>query len=107
MPSLSFFLLVTQVLALHIKRNQFNVITALGVQFKLSQFAEDTAVFLKSKFEVPKIMRYIEEFTGVSGLKINIDNTVLFPLKYCSSSEIENIPVKHKLTYLGVIICKN
>ncbi len=38
---------------------------------------------------------------------MNLDKSVLFPLKDCSSSEIENIPVKHKLTYLGVIICKN
>ncbi len=35
---------------------------ALGVQFKLSQFADDTAVFLKNKFEVSKTIRYIEEF---------------------------------------------
>ncbi len=54
--------------------------------------------FLKNKFEVPKIIRY-EEFTGVSGLKMNLDKSVLFPLKYCSSLEIENIPVKHKLTF--------
>ncbi len=38
---------------------------------------------------------------------MNLDKSVLFPLKVCSSSEIENIPVKHKLTYVSVIICKN
>lgn len=101
------FLLVTQVLAMHVKRNQCNGITALSVEFKLSQFADDTAVFLKNKFEIPKIIRCIEAFTAVSGLKMNCDKSVLFPLKDCSSTEIENIPVKHQLTYLGVVICKN
>ncbi len=95
--SLSFlFLFVTQVLASHLKINLFNGFTALGVQCKRSQFADDTAVFLKKLIWSTK---YIELFTGVSGLKMNWDESVLFPLKDCSSSEIENIPVKHNLTY--------
>ena len=98
-PSPSLFLLVTHVLAMHVKRNQYSGITALGLEFKLSQFADDTAIFLKNKFEVPKMIRCIDAFTAVSGLKMNCDKSVLFPLKDCSSTEIENIPVKHQLTY--------
>lgn len=94
-------------LAVHIKKNQFNGINALGTEFKLSQFADDTAIFLKNKFEVPVIIRYIEAFTAVSGLKMNLEKSVLFPLKDCSLLQIEGIPVKHQITYLGVVICKN
>lgn len=109
MPSLSpfLFVLVTQVLTLHIKISQLNGITALGVHFKLSQFTDDTAVLLKNRLEIPEIMTYIEELTNVSGLRMNLDKSVLFPFKECSFIQIENIPVKQKLTYLGVIICKS
>ena len=60
---------------------------------------------MKNKFEASNIIIYIEAFTAVSGLKINLDKSVLFPLKDCSSTEIEHIPVK-PLTYLGVVIRK-
>lgn len=92
---------------MHVKINKFNGISDLGLEFKLSQFADDTAIFWKNKFEVPKIIRCIEAFTAVSDLKMNCNKSVLFPLKDCSSTEIENIPVKHQLTYLGLVVCKN
>lgn len=101
------FLLVTQVLAVHIKKSQFNGINALGVEFKPSQFADDTAIFLKDKLEIPIIIGCIEAFTVVSAVKINLEKSVLLPLKDCSLSQIEGIPVKHQVTYLGVVICRN
>ncbi len=45
-------------------------------------------MFLKNKFEVPKTIRYIEVFTGVSGLNMNLDKSVLFPLKAFSNYKV-------------------
>lgn len=46
-------------------------------------------------------------FSKVSGLKINLSKSVLFPLKECDLLEINGIPVKNMFTYLGIVINKN
>ena len=46
-------------------------------------------------------------FSAVSGLKINLNKSVLFPLKDSNLTEINGIPVKEKVTYLVVIIDKD
>uniref|UniRef100_A0A3B3CA37 Reverse transcriptase domain-containing protein n=1 Tax=Oryzias melastigma TaxID=30732 RepID=A0A3B3CA37_ORYME len=101
------FLLVAQVMALHIKKDQFRGITALGREFKLSQLADDTTIFLANKNEIPNAIKAIKDFSQVSGLKMNINKSVLFPLKDCDLSEINGISIKTSLTYLGIIIDKN
>uniref|UniRef100_A0A3P9LHW9 Reverse transcriptase domain-containing protein n=1 Tax=Oryzias latipes TaxID=8090 RepID=A0A3P9LHW9_ORYLA len=101
------FLLVAQVMALHLKKCPFRGITALGREFKLSQLADDTTIFLANKHEITNAIKGIKDFSGVSGLEMNLNKSVLFPLKDCASPEINGIPVKSSLTYLGIIIDKN
>lgn len=43
----------------------------------------------------------------MSGLKMNLNKSILFPLKECDESEMNGIPVKNTVTYLGVVIDKN
>lgn len=57
--------------------------------------------------EVSKAVSCIEDFSLVSGLKININKSVLFPLKDCVLQEVYGIPIKDKVTYLGIVICKD
>lgn len=38
---------------------------------------------------------------------MNLNKSVLFPIKNCDLLELDNIPVKNSLTYLGVVIDKN
>ncbi len=47
----------------------------------------------------------INESPNVSGLKMNVDKSVLFPIKSCSLSDC--IPIEEKMTCLGIVICKN
>lgn len=101
------FLLVAQAMAVHIKKYQFLGIRALGREFKLSQLADDTAIFLKNKFEVSKVISCIGEFSAVSGLRMNLNKSVLFPIKNSDLVQLDNIPVKKSVTYLGVVIDKN
>ena len=49
----------------------------------------------------------IQEFSSVSGLKMNHNKSILFPLKNSTLTEVNGIPVKEKFTYLGMIIEKN
>lgn len=101
------FLLVTQIMALHIKKAEFEGINIFGRIFKLSQLADDTTIFLKNDLEISKAINCITEFSSVSGLKMNVNKSVLFPIKTCSLTELHGIPVKHIVTYLGVIINKD
>ncbi|CDQ93629.1 unnamed protein product [Oncorhynchus mykiss] len=101
------FLLVTQIMALHIKKGHFQGVSALGNEFKLCQLADDTTIFLRDRNEVSKAVSCIEDFSLVLGLKININKSVLFPLKDCVLQEVYGIPIKDKVTYLGIVICKD
>ena len=92
---------------MHIKKYQFLWIKALDREFKLSQLADDTAIFIRNKHEVNKVVRCIEEFSAVSGLRMNLIKSALFPIKECNLSELDNIPVKNSITYSGVVIDKN
>lgn len=71
------FLLVAQVIAVHIKNNPFKGIDTLGREFKLAQLADDTTIFLKDKYEVIKAICCIDEFSTVSGLGMNLNKSVL------------------------------
>ncbi len=101
------FLLVTQVMAAHIKKNTFRGINALNKEFKLAQLADDTTIFLRDRYEISKAIECIDEFSQVSGLKMNLNKSVLLPIKGNDLSELNGIPVKNTVTYLGVHIDKN
>lgn len=61
----------------------------------------------KKQSQVSKAVTYTNEFSTVSGLKINLDKSVLFPIKPCNLLNCGGILIKEKVTYLGIIICKN
>ncbi len=54
-----------------------------------------------------KAVRCTGEFSAVSGLSRNLNKSVLLPIKECDLSELDDIPVKNTVTYLGVVIDKN
>lgn len=89
------FLLVAQVMAAHIKKYQFLGVRAFDKEFKLSQLADDTAIFLKNKYKVNTAIRCIGEFSAVLGLRMNLNKSVLFPIKKCELQQLDNIPVKN------------
>ena len=102
--SLYLFLLVAQMLATHIKQTNFHGICAFDREFKISQLADDTAIFIKTQTEVSKVVNCIREFSDVSGLTMNVEKSVLLPLKTCGLPEVCGIPIQNTVTYLGVTI---
>lgn len=87
-----------------VKKYQFLGVGALNRKFKISQLADDTVMFLKDKNWVNK---GIGEFSAVSGLRMNLNKSVLFPIKKCDLVQLDNIPVKNSPTYLVSVIGKN
>lgn len=43
----------------------------------------------------------------MSGLRINLNKSVLLPIKESDQSDLDGIPVKNTVTYLGVVVDKN
>ncbi len=91
-------------LATQVKTTNFHGICAFDREFKISQMADDTAIFMKTQTEVNKVVNCIREFSDVSGLTMNLGKSVLLPLKTCSLPEVCGIPVKNTVIYLGVTI---
>lgn len=101
------FLLVAQTMATHIKMSPFSGINAVGKKFQICQLADDTAIFLSDRNQIGTAVNSIKTFSDVSGLVMNINKSVLFPLKNCNLASLDGIPINEKVTYLGIVICKN
>ncbi len=62
--------------------------------------ADDTALFLKDKSQVPTAMDRISKFTKSSGLKLNLHKYDILFIHDSVDLFIENIPVKDSVKYL-------
>lgn len=97
-----------QILSIHLKNNSFKGINILGKEIKCCQLADDAAIFLKDELQVQKVLECLDDFSEMSGLCLNRKKCVLFPLRDdVSMTELGGIPVKDRVTYLGIDICKN
>ncbi len=65
-----------------------------------------TAIKKKNETEIKKAIDCLNIFSILSGLCLNINKCVLFPLKICNYNNILGIPVKEMVDYLGIKICK-
>ncbi len=102
------FILATQLLTLLIDYSkEIQGITIFDKEFKISQFADDTSIFLKDKSMVDKTLEIISFFSKASGLSLNIKKCELFPIHTSSDSSIASIRVKSEVKYLGITITKN
>ena len=103
------FLLVMQALSLHIDQNKFKGIQINGTEIKCSMLADDTTLFLQDKEQIRIVLDCLGKFSNVSGLTLNINKCELFALKdgLQQLTEINGIPVKEVINYLGIKICKN
>ena len=104
------FILCTEIFCLHIKHsNNIKGITIKGKEVKISQFADDTVLFIDGSYEsVTNVQVALSNFENISGLVINYDKSLLFPigslrentfqLLQNSSFVTSNGPIK----YLGI-----
>lgn len=101
------FLLVMQTMAAHLQKNSFEGIQISSHEIKCCQLADDTAIFMKDKCQIKKIISCLNTFSEASGLSLNLKKCSLFPLKDSTDIELEGIQVTNEVTYLGIHITKN
>ena len=85
------FMLVVEILAISIRNNKdLNGIIINKEEFKISQLADDTTLYLASIFSLKNLLLLLEKFSVCSGLCMNKDKIEIIPLN------IQNVD-KYKL----------
>ena len=74
------FIICTEFMALKIKQSEevkgIDIQTHLGKRnLKVTQYADDTCLFLRNKSDVNAALKVLESFTAVSGLHLNLSKT--------------------------------
>lgn len=102
------FILAVELLSIYIKNDHdLKGITVFGKEIKITQLADDTAIFLQDKSQVGKAINNIKKFSEVSGLELNLSKCEILCLYKCNEQTIYNINVKENVKYLGIYICKD
>jgi len=71
------FIISTEIMACAIRQDKDIKGICVGqYEYKLSQFADDTNLFLQDVISIENAIMLIQRFTKVSGLKLNLDKTV-------------------------------
>lgn len=79
-------------------------LTIFGSKVKLTQLADNTALFLKDKCQNQKALHVTNNFSEVSGLKFNINKIDILCIYETSEKPLFNIPVNQCVKYLGINI---
>lgn len=102
------FNLAVELMSVFLKSFEDSIgIDILGRIFTISQFADDTVLFLRNKEVLPFVIDKISTFSKASGLTLNVKKCELMASHNCALKEAEGIPVKDNVKYLGVIITKD
>lgn len=101
------FLLSVELLSIYIKNSSIEGITIFNKEIKITQLADDTAIFLSNKHQVGNAITTVQKFSDASGLKLNTSKCEILCLYECNEQMVNNINVKKSVKYLGVYICKD
>ncbi len=63
-------------------------------EIRITQLADDTALFLKDKNEIGATIELIKEFSNASGLHLNIGKCEILTLYDTDETNFCNIPIK-------------
>ena len=76
------FIICVEFLAIKLRDNSdFQGISINNFEFKLTQYADDTTIFLDNNFDsLNTVLTMLNDFCSASGLKINMSKSMLFPL---------------------------
>jgi len=104
------FILCVEVMAIKIREdNNIKGITVMDKELKITQYADDTCLYVDSIVSLENALQVFEDFYRYAGLRLNIDKTKAIWLgtnsrigKVCNIT-LTNTPVK----VLGIWICKN
>ena len=86
-------------------------ITRGGIEQKISLYADDVILYLSNPAtSLPRVLHCLEQFGAISGYKLNISKSELFPLNIASEALPRSATVfklaKNEFKYLGVKITR-
>lgn len=100
-------MLTVELLSIHIKNCPISGIKIFDKELKITQLADDTALFLSDKHQVENALIMVQKFSNASGLCFNTTKCEIMCLYECNDQVLHNITVKKNVKYLGVHICKD
>lgn len=103
----SFKFIYVHLAYVHLKASPVQGIKIADRQVILSQLADHTTLFLRDPAQVSLAINVINVFSRAPGLYLNIKKLELFSVKQSPLTSINGIPVKDKVTYLGIIVSKD
>ena len=103
------FILAVEVMANGIRRNKnIKGIIVGDTEFKISQLADDTTIFVSNFESVYNVLKLIELFSKISGLKLNVNKTVakcIGSLEQDECGDLYNLKwTKGPVQTLGIIV---
>uniref|UniRef100_A0A3P9J195 Reverse transcriptase domain-containing protein n=1 Tax=Oryzias latipes TaxID=8090 RepID=A0A3P9J195_ORYLA len=102
------FLLATEMLAIYIKNcSEIKKLNVLGTEIIISQLADDTTLFLKDEHQIKAAIEKVKHFSKASGLNLNLKKCELLAIHDTPLKEINHIPIKSEIKYLGIYINKD
>jgi hypothetical protein len=109
--SANLFVLIVEILACAIRQNpRINGIKIGHAEFKISQYADDTCVYVANIDSLRLIFHVLELFTKVSGLKVNRDKSEAIGIGNSSNFKHHDIGIKWpngSIRCLGIFINPN
>jgi len=98
---------VVELLSLHIKQSPIiKGLSIFGKEIRVTQLADDTALFLSDKHQINNAITLIDQFSAASGLKLKSKCEILC-LYQTDEEKMFNLPVKKCVKYLGIHICRD
>ena len=87
------FLLCAEILGILIRNNKkLTGIKIFAEEFRISQYADDTSLFLDGRKSLIESLRILTLFYELSGLKMNIDKTKVIKIGALAGSQIQFCP---------------
>uniref|UniRef100_A0A669EME8 Reverse transcriptase domain-containing protein n=1 Tax=Oreochromis niloticus TaxID=8128 RepID=A0A669EME8_ORENI len=107
------FALVIEPLAIQLRSTKdYKGIRRFGVEHKVSLYADDLLLYIADPTKsLPKIMTVLTEFGKISGYKINLTKSILFPissLEKLDSATLTLFPftISNTFKYLGITVTR-
>ena len=89
------FVLTVELLAIAIRRDEnIKGLKINPLDVNISQLADDTTGFLSDEMSAEKLLKLLDDFSKLSGLKCNLDKTEAFWIGSNNERPPGNLPVK-------------
>ena len=102
------FLIVVELLSLKVLNSpNIHGLSIFQKEIRITQLADDTALFMRDKYQIGPTIQLINEFSKASGLHLNIGKCEILSLFDTDDEYICNIPLKKSVKYLGIDVTKD